>query len=257
MADWNAEAYHRVSEPQLRWGLEVLPRLPLRGDETVLDAGCGSGRLTAKLAERLPRGHVLALDVSPSMLERARRELASFGERVTVQQADLAKLELVDAADAVFSNATFHWVNDHDSLFAGLFRALRPGGRLVAQCGGGENLVRLRGRALSVLRARWPEAASRWTEPWFYSDAERARAQLQRAGFTDIRTGLVDAPTPFATPAAYREFCGMVVLRHHLELLPDGAARDDFLDAMTQLAGADGPALTIDYVRLNIDARKP
>ena len=257
MADWNADAYHRVSEPQLRWGLEVLARLPLRGDETVLDAGCGSGRLTAKLLEKLPRGRVIALDVSPSMIEKAKQELAPFSARVTVQQADLAKLELVEVADAVFSNATFHWVSDHDALFAGLARALKPGGRLVAQCGGGENLVKLRERAMQLLRERWPDAAARWHEPWFYSDATRATRQLERAGFKDVRAQLVDAPTPFATPAAYREFCGMVVLRHHVELLPDAATRDAFLDEMTRLAAAHSSPLTLDYVRLNLDAHKP
>ncbi len=139
--DWDAATYHRISEPQVTWGRRVLDRLPLRGDETVLDAGCGTGRLTAELLERLPRGRVLALDNSPAMLAAAREYLAPrFGDRVSFVLADLQELAdrpLPEPVDAIFSTAAFHWVLDHPRLFRGLYRALRPGGRLVAQCGGG------------------------------------------------------------------------------------------------------------------------
>ena len=79
--DWDAASYDRVSDPQLGWALEQLERLPLAGDEVVLDAGCGSGRVTALLADRVPRGKVYAVDVAPSMVEHAR---AALGERATV-----------------------------------------------------------------------------------------------------------------------------------------------------------------------------
>ncbi|MBA3328711.1 MAG: methyltransferase domain-containing protein, partial [Solirubrobacterales bacterium] len=118
---------------------EVLHRLDLRGDETVLDAGCGSGRVTRMLLDRLPRGRVIAVDASPDMVGRAREEL---GPGADVRRADLATLRLqtAESVDAVFSNAVFHWVDDHDALFASLAGALRPGGRLVAQCGGEGNV---------------------------------------------------------------------------------------------------------------------
>ncbi|MFL5957235.1 MAG: class I SAM-dependent methyltransferase, partial [Solirubrobacterales bacterium] len=78
--EWDATTYDRVSTPQLEWGLRVLDRLPLRGDERVLDAGCGSGRVTARLAERLPRGHVVAVDASAAMVARAREALPPDAE---------------------------------------------------------------------------------------------------------------------------------------------------------------------------------
>ncbi len=140
-SDWDAATYHRISEPQVTWGRRVLERLPLRGDETVLDAGCGSGRVTLLLLDRLPRGRVVAVDSSESMVEHAREALD--GERVTVFRADLAELELDEPVDAVFSNAVFHWIPDHDRLFERMHAALRPGGRLMAQCGAEGNVAEL------------------------------------------------------------------------------------------------------------------
>ena len=136
-ADWNAASYHRVSGPMEEMGLTVLARLQLVGDETVLDAGCGTGRVTAHLVDRLPRGHVIAVDASPAMVAEAREYL---GDRADIRQVDLLELELGEPVDAVFSTATFHWILDHERLFGRLFAALRPGGRLVAQCGGHGNI---------------------------------------------------------------------------------------------------------------------
>ena len=135
--DWNAESYQRISAPMEAMGREVLDRLELRGDERVLDAGCGTGRVTAALVERLPRGEVVAVDGSPAMVAEARERL---GPGVEVFAADLLELELDRPVDAILSTATFHWIADHDRLFERLFAALRPGGRIVAQCGGAGNV---------------------------------------------------------------------------------------------------------------------
>lgn len=156
--DWDAATYDRVSGPQVEWARGVLDRLALEGDETVLDAGCGSGRVTALLIERLPQGTVIAVDAAPSMVAKAR---ASLGDAGDVRQLDLAALDLDAEVDAVFSNAVFHWIADHAALFARLYAALRPGGRLVAQCGGAGNVERFQPR-----RARWaPRSRSRSTWP--------------------------------------------------------------------------------------------
>src|SRR5262245_42875064 len=150
--EWDAAEYHRLGNPQLEWALRVLDRLPLHGDETVLDAGCGSGRVTEKLLERLPRGRVIAVDASNNMLDAAREYLAPhFGDRVRFVHADLQTLDLEQDADVVFSTATLHWVLDHDRLFPRLFAALAPGGRLHAQCGGGDNVLRIRERTAEIL----------------------------------------------------------------------------------------------------------
>jgi trans-aconitate 2-methyltransferase len=151
--DWDAATYDRVSDAHARWGATVLDRLALEGDECVLDAGCGSGRVTEQVLARLPSGQVLALDASPSMLAEARRRLDRFGRRVTFVQADLARpLALDRPVDAILSTATFHWIADHDALFRSLAAALRPGGQLVAQCGGAGCVATVE----EAIRAAWP-----------------------------------------------------------------------------------------------------
>ena len=255
---WDGAAYHRVSEPQFAWGRRVLARAPLDGDETVVDAGCGSGRLTAELLDRLPRGHVIAVDRSASMLEVAARELARFGDRVTLLQVDLLQLDLDQAADVVFSTATFHWVLDHPALFARLHRALRPGGRLVAQCGGAGNLAGVHRRAQRIVTA---DAAMRphfdgWMEPRELATAETTAHRLAAAGFTDVEAALEPAPTALPDGAAYRAFLATVPLRPFLQRLPDEALGERLLDAFCAEAAGDDPPWSLDYVRLNMSARR-
>src|SRR6478672_3439535 len=164
---WDGAAYDRLSTPMQAMGLEVLGRLELAGDETVIDAGCGSGRITEVLIERLPRGHVIALDQSQSMIDAARERL---GDAAELRHLDVLDLDLDGEADAVLSTATFHWIADHPRLFARLRAALRPGGRLVAQCGGRGNIDVLRGHARDVIaREPYSEHFRDWTPPWNYA----------------------------------------------------------------------------------------
>jgi trans-aconitate 2-methyltransferase len=244
---WDAATYHRVSAPQLEWASVVLERLPLRGDETVLDAGCGSGRVTKLLLDRLPRGRVVAVDSSESMVEHARQALD--GERATVFQADLAGLELDEPVDAVFSNAVFHWVPDHDALFEHLHAALRPGGMLVAQCGGEGNVAHFHASAREVASHQpYSEHLAGWTGPWNFAGAEETAERLERAGFAEVETWLEPYPVTPDDPVA---FVTTVCLGPHLERLPEDL-RGAFARAVCDRAGPE-----LDYVRLNIDAKKP
>jgi trans-aconitate 2-methyltransferase len=258
LSDWNAGSYHRVSAPQLAWGRTVLSRLDLRGDETVVDAGCGSGRLTAELLERLPRGHVIAVDASPAMLEVAARELSRHGDRVELLHSDLLQLDLDAVADVVVSTATFHWVLDHPALFARLHRALKPGGLLHAQCGGRGNLDRIRGRARRILDAPefQPQMAG-FTPPWEYASPEITAERLREAGFVEVQTGREDALTVLDGEAQYREFLGTVIMRPYLAALPDDDLRRRLLDAMCAEGAGDDPPWSLDYLRLNMSARRP
>lgn len=257
MADWDAKAYERISDPQFRWGLRVLERLPLRGDETVVDQGCGAGRLTEVLLERLPRGRVVALDASEAMLETARTRLGRFGERVSFVRASAATWVAPALVDAVFSTATYHWVKDHDGLFASIAASLRPGGLLVAQCGAAGNLARIRSR-VAALRAR-PDYAPHFggfTEPWVYATVEETRARLAGSGFSQADVSTEPAPTSFDGPAAFGEFVAKVVLRDDLSRLPDEAVRARFVAEVVAAAERDDPPLTLDYIRLNIHAKR-
>lgn len=258
-APWDGATYQRIAAPQTAWGERVLSQLSLVGDERVLDAGCGSGKLTASLLARLPRGEVIALDASASMLAEARRTLNGLGLRVSFVQADLLAFSLPDPqrVDVVFSTATFHWVLDHDALFARLFAALRPGGRLLAQCGGAGNLSGLYQRA-SIVRAQpsFSTYFEGFREPLYFATPGETAQRLEAAGFTEIVTSLEDAPTPFADEASFRVFVASVCLRHDLEALPV-ELHPAFLGQVSDAAGAASPPFVLDYVRLNLSARRP
>lgn len=256
--EWDADEYHRLGDPQLGWGRRVLARLPLEGDETVLDAGCGSGRLTEELLARLSRGRVVAVDASRAMLDRARAHLAAHASRVEFVHADLATLRLARPVDAVFSNAVFHHVPDHPALFRAMHDALRPGGRLVAQCGGGPNLAQVLAHVQGAAARDGRLAPLRgWPGPWEFSGAPVAHARLVAAGFDDVRTAVVPAPVPLDGPDTFRAHLRSITLRSHLARLPDEAAREALLDAVVTRAGADSPPYTLDHWRLDLDARRP
>ena len=193
--EWNATDYHRISVPQVSWGKKVLARVRLRGDEVLMDAGCGTGRLTAELLQNLPRGRVVGVDLSQNMLAGARDHLASdFGGKFLLVAADLQELPFEKVFDGIFSTAAFHWVLDHGRLFQSLFRALRPGGWLHAQCGGGPNLAQLRKRTDELAAtAKYAPYFVGFREPWTFNDAKTAAALLRRAGFREVETSLEPA----------------------------------------------------------------
>ncbi len=242
--DWDARTYDRVADPMARWGAAVLDRLaPLR-DERVLDAGCGSGRVTEQLLARWPRVRVVALDGSPAMISAARERLARFGDRVSYVVADLgAPLPIDGQVDAILSTATFHWVPDHDALFAGLAAALAPGGRLVAQFGGAGNIASIRAALAAV--------GDGWLGPAHFETVEATVRRLETAGFVDVRAWLHEEPTEFEPGEAFLTYLRTVVLGAHLERLPE-PERDGFVRAVAERLS--GPR--IDYVRLDVDARR-
>jgi trans-aconitate 2-methyltransferase len=245
--EWDAQTYDRVSDPQFNWGLEVLERLELEGDEYVMDAGCGSGRVTAKLLERLPDGRILCVDASEQMIEAAREAL---GDRADYLVADLSELKVDEPVDVVFSTATFHWITDHDKLFAALHEALRPGGRIVAQCGGQGNVAE-HARAIATVATR-PEFVDHFQNlsmMWNFASPEETEERLRRAGFDEVRCWLEDKPVQPEDPYA---FTTTVTMGPHLALLPEDQRRK-FAEAVLELE--DDP-LTLNYVRLNIDARR-
>jgi trans-aconitate 2-methyltransferase len=246
--DWDATSYDRVSTPQVEMARAVLERLPLRGAETVLDAGCGSGRVTALLLDRLPDGHVVAVDSAPSMVEHAREALPP--ERATVLCQSLTELTLDEPVDAAFSNAVFHWIADHERLFQRLSAALKPGARLVAQCGGKGNIDAFRRLADEVAaEPPYAEHMAGFRGPWNYASPEDTEALLMAAGFDEVRCWLQPWPV---TPDDPLEFARTVCLGNHLEALP-APLREGYAEEVVRRSGAP---LTLEYVRLNIDARR-
>ena len=245
--EWDAQTYDRVSDPQYHWGLEVLDRLDLKGDEFVMDAGCGSGRVTAKLLEKLPGGRVLCVDASESMIEVARE---AIGDRADYLVTDLAELEVDEPVDLTFSTATFHWLPDHDRLFSRLHAAIRPGGRLVAQCGGAGNVAEHAKNIVAV--ATRPEFAEHFQDMsimWNFATPEETEERLKGAGFDQVRSWLENKPVQPDDPYA---FTTTVTMGPHLGRLPEEKRRA-FAEAV--LDHEEEP-LTLHYVRLNLDARR-
>jgi len=245
--EWDAQTYDRVSDPQYKWGLEVLGRLDLAGNEFVMDAGCGSGRVTAKLLERLPNGRVLCVDASEQMIEKAREAL---GDRADYLVADLSELEVPERVDVIFSTATFHWVLDHDRLFSRLHAALKPGGRLVAQCGGEGNVAR-HAQAIVEVATR-PEFIDHFQGlemMWNFAPADATEERLREAGFADVRCWLEDKPVQPENPY---DFTTTVTMGPHLSRLPEELRRQ-FAEAVLEVE--DDP-LVLNYVRLNMDATR-
>jgi trans-aconitate 2-methyltransferase len=246
---WDAHTYHHVSGLMDSFSVEVLDRLILEGNETVLDAGCGTGRITALLLERLPRGRVIAVDADEAMAAQARRNLDD--ERVFVKRTDLLALDLDQDVDAVFSTATLHWVLDHDRLFANLFSALRPGGQLVAQFGGEGNIN-------SLLRAAHTTAAdpeyAQWLEnfvtDWYFPRLDETRRRLERVGFEQTRCWRQSFRVEPDDPITYLE---TIPLGSWVQLLPEDRRRR-FTEAV---ADRLGKPLIVEYVRLNVDATRP
>jgi len=240
---WDAGTYDRVSDPQLEWAAAVLGRLEgLPADATVLDVGCGTGRVTELLVELVPDGRVLALDASQEMVELARERL---GESAEVFCSDVLELRLEAAVDAIVSTATLHWVRDHERLWPVLAGALRGGGRLEAQCGGEGNIARVRETIDGVVPVLAPELTG--FSPWNFASAEETAARLERSGFEQVRCWMEPRPTVPQDPPA---FIRTSILAAHLERLPV-ERREPFADAV-----AAEVRLPLDYVRLNVSARR-
>ena len=239
--EWDAPSYDVVAAPMTTRGVDAVGRLELWGDETVLDAGCGTGQVTSALLDRLPDGRVIALDASAQMLEVASERLGG-DPRVTFVFADLQRpLPLDEPVDAVLSTSTFHWVPDHDALFAHLAAALRPGGQLVVDCGGAGNTDTV----VHVLTELGHEDT-----PWNFAGTEETERRLAAAGFVDVRTRLVPRPAPIE-PEELKTYLRTVILGSYIDALgpEDG-------EQLVRAVAERLPRPEIDYVRLEILARR-
>jgi trans-aconitate 2-methyltransferase len=218
---WDASTYEKVADPQAAWADEIIARSGIEQGDVVLDAGCGGGRVTKKLLELTP--NVIAVDADANMVEKARQSLP---DSVPVYHQDLLELDIPEKVDVVFSCAVFHWITDHERLFERLHAALKPGGRLVAQCGGYGNIQNV----LDVVGER--------PGRWLYAKPDETEERLRGAGFRDARAWLEPKPT---VPADMATFIATVILHK------DPHARQNAERVAAQIDH-------IDYVRLNMEA---
>lgn len=182
---FDANAYEKASAHQEEWGLQLIGELDLRGDERVLDLGCGDGRLTAELARRVGQGRVLGIDASERMIEAARRRAA---ENLRFEVTDIDALHRAGEFDVVFSNAALHWIKDHARMLHNVFRALRPRGMIRFNFAGDGNCshffkVIRQAMALPAYRAYFDD----FDWPWFMPTVQEYETLLRRSDFGDSK----------------------------------------------------------------------
>jgi trans-aconitate 2-methyltransferase len=256
---WNAEVYDRIGTPMRAWAQQVIDELQLRGDETVLDAGCGSGSVTLDLLEKLPDGKVYAVDASAEMIASLTKTLDERGITSVVPiHASLTDFELPEPVDAVFSNAVFHWIPDDEALFGCLYRATKAGGRVRAQCGGyGNNAHVLEAVAAIRGQSRFAEHLGEFRDSKKYRTPDEAKASLERAGFVDVRARLFEAPVPFDSNDDAALYIRTILLRDHIARLPTEELRDAYAHAVVEeTVRRWGKPYVADYVRLDMWASK-
>jgi trans-aconitate 2-methyltransferase len=259
---WDAGDYARHSGAQAAWARELIAKLALRGDEEVLDIGSGDGKVTADLAERVPRGRVLGIDSSPDMVARARQSFpASRYPNLSFEPGDALELSFTERFEAVFSNAVLHWVRDHLRVLRGVARALKPGGRLLFQMGG-------RGNAAAILavidtlseRDPWAAHLHGFPCPYGFYGPEEYRGWLAQAGLEARRVELI--------PKLMRQqgkegLAGWVrtTWLPYTERVPE-ARRDEFIAEIVELYTRAHPPdaegiVGVPMVRLEVEAVRP
>ena len=237
--EWDATTYDALPLPHVEWGRRVLDRMHLTGDERVLDAGCGTGRDGAALLKRWPDAQLVGVDGSAQMIEEARSKL---GDDVELHVADLTQpLPLADPVDAVMSVAAFHWIEDHDLLFANLAAVMQPGARLTSDCGG-EGQLKILGAALESVTGQGKYGVA-------YRGIEETRASLEGAGFDVEDVRLRPDPLRIEDVEVLDTYLAVVCLGSHL----GGLALDEQRELVATVRAAMAEPV-IDYVRLEIDA---
>jgi|SRR6185312_14270447 len=261
MYQWNAEDYARHSSVQQTWALELLGSLELADTDEVLDVGCGDGRVTAAIAARVPKGRVVGVDSSLDMVRHAAERFAqSAYPNLTFERGDAAALAFGNAFTVVFSNAALHWVRDHGPVIAGIARALRPGGRLVAQMGGAGNVATVIDSFEAVMRRpRWMRDFERFESTYGFHGAQDYAEWLRAAGFEVHEARLIPKDMVHADRAA---FVGWLRSAWHPYTSPVSAAdRMPFIgEVAAEFLAAHPPdpdgRIHVPSVRLQVRARK-
>jgi len=193
MYKWNAENHHKSSSEQQKWARELISKLGLKGSERVLDIGCGDGKVTAEIAEKLPKGSVLGIDNSEEMISFAQENFDS--ERypnLTFQLMDAKEINFISEFDVVFSTATLHWVIDHLPVIKGIKRSLKPGGRILLQMAGKGNAAKILKDSETIVHSKkWQRYFTDFTFPWAFYGVDEYKVWLKDIGFKAKRIELI------------------------------------------------------------------
>lgn len=193
MHRWNPADYEKSSSAQYKWAMELVSGLNLKGDEHILDIGCGNGKVTARLAGLVPEGRVIGVDISADMISYAQRKYPQKDfSNLSFQVGDASRLCFNEEFDLAVSFACLHWVKDHLPVLEGVRRSLLPGGRILFQCGGKGNAAKLLDLTEELVRnARWKAYFLDFHFPYNFYGPEEYRAWLVQAGLEPIRVELI------------------------------------------------------------------
>ncbi|HZT51484.1 MAG TPA: class I SAM-dependent methyltransferase [Stellaceae bacterium] len=244
---WDPDRYRRNASFVSAHGEPVLALLAPRPGERILDLGCGEGTLAAKIAAA--GAEVLGVDASPEQVAACR------ARGIEARVMDGARLGFAAAFDAVFSNAALHWMRDLDAVTDGVWRALKPGGRFVAECGGAGNVATVRAALMAAMARRGIDGAA--VDPWHFPSPEEQRARLERHGFRVREMALLPRPTVLPGRLADwletfgENFLGLLSEAEQAALKSE--MEEQLQDRLCDAAGV----WTVDYVRLRFAADKP
>lgn len=254
--EWDAQAYHNFSDMQYHLALELLDKVSLDGDETVIDAGCGSGRVTVKILERLPRGKVIGVDLSQNMLAMAAEVVRPApGQQVELMTGDLQTFSLPNAADGIFSSMAMHFVHDHGKMFHNLAETLRPGGWLAVQFAGPRPDPDPMEQVKKVLEG--PPFGQYFANKFpamHAGSVDASRAELTQAGFIDVDVRLITADLSESQREAMVAFFKSTFFGGPVAQLPTDALRAE-LNA--KLEGVLEQAFDAPFDYLRCQARMP
>ena len=260
MHTWDPHDYERHSAAQASWARDCLARLRLRGDERVLDIGCGDGRISAELAALASSGTVLGVDSSPEMIAYAReRHPSALRANLDFAVADARSLTFAAQFDLIVSFNCLHWVLDQPAVLDGISRALTPGGRMFLQFAGRGNVARARAVVENVCAGRaWRAAFADFAFPWCFPDAASYRGLVQGAGLVPERVELLSRQTPHEGVPALAGWLRTTWLPY-LDRLPE-ERRETFVDEVVTAYLMVHPAdelgrIWVDAVRLEAEAR--
>ena len=201
--DWDASTYDRISDAQESWGHEIIEYRKWKGNEVVLDAGCGSGRTTKILSMKVPEGKIIAVDSDLSMIRLAKENLAKFSN-IEFIKMDISQLEIEEKVDVVFSNAVLHWILNHKKVFECFWQILKPDGQLLIQCGGDRNLTKTLSIINKVCNSKEfynyfcnNKGDDIWKQTWYFAKKEDTERILQEIGFENIQVFLEDKAAKF------------------------------------------------------------
>ncbi len=260
-AKWNAADYAANSTVQQSWARELIAKLHLRGDEHILDVGCGDGKVTAEIARAVVQGSVTGIDASAEMIAFAKK---AFPQKelpnLEFQVMDAREIELGKQFDLVFSNAALHWVDNHQKFLQGASAVLKPGGRLVVSCGGKGNAQDVFVALRPELRLKqWREYFRQMPEPYFFYTPEEYKKWLAKAGFKVQNIQLTPKDATYPGLDGFATWLRTTWIPY-VQCVPE-EAREKFIAAVTERYVAKHPLdaenkVHVKMVRLEIDAVK-